>query len=144
MWLSHLWFLLLLCVELRCTSATAGVRSVTGEQICFVSGFERAGAGVTQILLMMDLWHGCWQVLVYLSCFTGWKCLALLPDVETAALLSGYRRAWCCFIVPHLSVSLSRCCQQKRHRLRLAATALLLFCQWCHCCTTRFVFSWQH
>lgn len=25
--------------------------------------------------------------------------------------------------------------------LQLVATALLLFCQWCHCCTTRFVFS---
>lgn len=25
--------------------------------------------------------------------------------------------------------------------LKLVATALLLFCQWCHCCTTRFVFS---
>lgn len=27
--------------------------------------------------------------------------------------------------------------------LKLVATALLLFCQWCHCCTARFVFSWR-
>lgn len=81
-----------------------------------------------------------------MSYFTGWRCLGdVTRALEIFAPFSpqGTEHFPATWQLAHLSVRLSHLGFASRNitiSLKLVATAFLLFCQWCHCCTTRFVF----
>lgn len=75
-----------------------------------------------------------------LNCFTGWQCGALTWNLVTGAPFS-YPASQVTGLSPGLCCSGFASGNTGTFSGTSNPTALLVFSQWCHCCSTRLVFS---